>query len=120
MEWVLVRQSRSDRWLLDLAGASAWAWSYPQGISLAVEIELAALDDVWLQRVCLWLASIRANLDDSLLSERGKLYLVRRHEHVLGTVEWEASLNQQLAVAAWLTKHAAEASSTAYAAGRRA
>ncbi|AAQ60268.1 MULTISPECIES: hypothetical protein [Chromobacterium] len=119
LEWVCVLSPRSDRWLLDLAGVPAWGWSYPQGITLAIEIELEVLDDAWLQRVCLWLASIRTNLDDGLLLERGKLYLVRRHEHGLSAVEWEATLNQQLAVVAWLVKHASSVSSIGSAAGRR-
>lgn len=107
LEWVRVRKTRSDRWVLDLAGAAGWCWSYPQGVCVAIEVELDVIDRVWLQRVCLWFASLSTNVDDCLLLENGKLCLLRRHNHDLNTPEWESSLNQQLAVAAWLTKNGA-------------
>lgn len=102
LEWVTVRQFNGGRWTLALAGTPGWCREYAQGICIAVALALVSIDDAWLLRTCLWLASLRSNLDDSLLLENGALWLVRRHAHEISSVELEASLGQQLAVAGWL------------------
>jgi hypothetical protein len=112
LEWVTIRQFNGGRWMLALAGTPGWCREYAQGICVAVALGLASIDDAWLLRTCLWLASLRGSLDDSLLLEDGALWLVRRHAHEISSVELEASLGQQLAVAGWLATHGSPARDT--------
>ncbi|BBE08770.1 Putative uncharacterized protein [Mycoavidus cysteinexigens] len=72
---------------------------------MACAIERESLDDTWLVQASLWLASVRGNLDDSLLLEDGKLWLTRRYAPKLEYAVGQTQLNQQLAIARWLATH---------------
>ncbi|CAI1236146.1 hypothetical protein [Serratia quinivorans] len=104
--------TRSDRLLLEIDGTSAWCGCYPYGICLAVDTTLSNVESRWLQQICLWFASTHAAMNDSLLLESGRLILLRRYEPGLDGTQWEAAINQQLAVADWLARHGAQAISS--------
>jgi len=107
LEWIQVRASRSDRLILEIANTPAWFGCYPQAICIAMDTGLIIDDIDWLQRVCLWFASMRSCVNDCLLLESDRLFLARSHHATQSTSEWENSLNQQLAVTDWLTKNGA-------------
>lgn len=95
-------ERRGTRWFFEIAGVQAWCCEFSQGFCVAITVEFISLDDAWLERASLWLASVRAGLDDALSIDDDRLWLVRRYEMELESAQWEVLLNQQLAVANWL------------------
>lgn len=104
IEWVHVHEIRSDRLILDIANTRSWCGCYPQAICLAMDTGLNVSGIDWLQRICLWFASIKTCVNDSLLLESNRLFLVRRYSEKQNTAQWEASLTQQLAITDWLSR----------------
>jgi hypothetical protein len=104
IEWVHIHEVRSDRLILDIANTYSWYGYYPQAICLAMDTGLNISDIDWLQRICLWFASIRTCMNDSLLLESNRLFLVRRYSEQQNIPQWEASLTQQLAITDWLSR----------------
>jgi hypothetical protein len=95
-------ERRGSRWFFEIAGVQAWCCEFSQGLCVAIAVECISLDDAWLERTTLWLASVRGGLDDALTIDEDRSWLVRRYEMELESAEWEALLNQQLAIAEWL------------------
>ncbi len=91
-------EQRGARWLFEIAGARAWCCEFSRGLCVAVKVECMSLDDEWLERASLWLASIRDALDDAFALDDDGLWLVRRYEPQLADMEWEALFNQQVAI----------------------
>lgn len=119
LEWVRVNESRSDRLVLNIADTPAWCACYPQAICVAMDTGLIISETDWLQRVCLWFAAVRDCINDCLILEANRLMLVRRHKDPQTTVQWEAALNQQLAVCDWLNRYGAAEMNTNPAEGWR-
>ncbi len=92
-------EQRGARWFFEIAGARAWCCESPRGACVAVKVECMSLDDDWLERASLWLASIRDALDDAFALDDDGLWLVRRYEPQLADTEWETLLNQHVAIA---------------------
>ncbi|WP_107152672.1 hypothetical protein [Trinickia symbiotica] len=92
-------EQRGARWFFEIAGAQAWCCDFSQGLCVAVKLVCASIDDDWLERATLWLASIRDALDDAFALDDDGLWLVRRYEPQLADTEWEALFNQQVAIA---------------------
>ncbi|WP_126353852.1 hypothetical protein [Mycoavidus cysteinexigens] len=105
LDAVLVQRHSSGRCWLTFYGLPGWCADYPCGLCVACAIERESLDDTWLVQASLWLASVRGNLDDSLLLEDGKLWLTRRYAPKLEYAVGQTQLNQQLAIARWLATH---------------
>lgn len=93
------------RWHMTLSGVPGWCWEYPLGLCVALVIERSSFDDDWLIRASLWLASIPESLDDSLLLEGERVFLIRRHESQCPPRELEVRVQQQLSIASWLVTH---------------
>jgi hypothetical protein len=100
-------ERRGARWNFEIAGVQAWCCEFSQGLCVALSVECKSLDDAWVEKASLWLASVRGGIDDAFSIEEDRLWLVRRYETELASAEWELRLNQQLAIANWLTgRHA--------------
>ncbi len=104
LDWVHVTKEHSDRLILDVGEQRAWCGCYPQGICIAMDTGLIVTDIDWLQRVCLWFASVRTCINDSLLVENERLFLLRLNYATLTSIEWENSLNKQQDIADWLIR----------------
>jgi len=104
LESVHVVKMRSDRLILDVAEQRAWCSCFPQGVCIAMDTGLTVSDVDWLQRVCLWFASVPTCVNDSLLVESERLFLLRLNRTTFSTQEWEASLNKQQDIADWLIR----------------
>lgn len=63
---------------------------------------MQAGSDAWLLRTCLWLTSARDRLDDGLLLNGDRLWLVRRHSQDITPCELDTVLRQQAATARYL------------------
>ncbi|WP_460745757.1 hypothetical protein [Microvirgula curvata] len=105
LTWITTRKSGAGHWSLDLAGMPGWCRVHAQGSCFAVVIG-AVRDDGWLIRTCLWLASMRGGLDDGLLLDGDRLWLVRCHAADIAPAELEAALLQQSAIASRLRSDA--------------
>ena len=90
---------------MTLSGVPGWCWEYPLGLCVALAIERDPIDDEWLVRTSLWLASIPQSLDDSLLVEGERVFLIRRHDLQCSPLELQARVQQQLSVACWFASH---------------
>ncbi|OLF53053.1 hypothetical protein BTN82_20020 [Pseudomonas chlororaphis] len=75
------------------------------GLCVALAIERTSIDDEWLVRTSLWLASIPESLDDSLLLDGENIFLIRRHDSQCPPRELEARVQQQLSIACWFATH---------------
>lgn len=118
LESVLVHRHDRGRWWLTLDGLPAWCADYPYGLCIACAIEREAFDDAWLAQVSLWLASVRGNLDDSLLLEDNRLWLTRRYAPQPESATGQTQLNQQLAIVRWLANQGASKSEPTEVTGR--
>ena len=105
LETIRVLSREGQRWHMTLSGVPGWCWEYPLGLCVALAIERASIDDDWLVRASLWLASIPQSLDDSLLLEGERVFLIRRHESPCPPHELEARVQQQLSIACWFATH---------------
>lgn len=105
LETVRVLSKVGQRWHMSLSGVPGWCWEYPLGLCVALAIECESIDDEWLVRASLWLASIPQSLDDSLLVECERVFLIRRHDLQCPPLELQARLQQQLSIACWFTTH---------------
>lgn len=101
LETIRILERVGQRWNLTLSGVPGWYWEYPLGLCIALAIERVSIDDEWLVRTSLWLASIPEGLDDSLLLEGEQIFLVRRYECQCSPTELEARVQQQVAVVCW-------------------
>lgn len=101
LESIHVLDRVGQRWQMTLAGVPGWCWEYPLGLCVALAIERPSIDDEWLVRSCLWLASMHDSLDDSLLLEGERLFLVRSYKIGGASLDLEARINQQLAIVSW-------------------
>lgn len=90
---------------MTLSGVPGWCWEYPSGLCIASVIERNPIDDEWLVRASLWLASIPDSLDDSLLLEGERVFLIRRHDLQCPPLELQARVQQQLSIACWFATH---------------
>ncbi|MGF6401570.1 hypothetical protein ABH905_005236 [Pseudomonas frederiksbergensis] len=105
LETIRVLERGGQRWHLTLSGVPGWYWEYPLGLCVALAIEHPSIDDEWLVRTSLWLASIPEGRDDSLLLEGERVFLVRRHECQCPPEELQARVQQQLSIACWFATH---------------
>lgn len=105
LESIQVFERVGPRWHMTLSGVPGWCWEYPLGLCVALAIERSAIDDEWLVRTSLWLASIPEGLDDSLLLEGERVFLVRRHDYQSPPQELETRVQQQLSIAGWFATH---------------
>ncbi|MBK5415418.1 hypothetical protein [Pseudomonas sp. TH31] len=101
LETIRILERAGQRWHMTLSGVPGWYWEYPLGLCIALAIERASIDDEWLVSASLWLASIPESLDDSLLLEGERIFLVRRYECQCSPKELEARVQQQVAIACW-------------------
>ncbi|AZE50005.1 hypothetical protein C4K04_4341 [Pseudomonas chlororaphis] len=105
LETIRVHSRVGQRWHMTLSGVPGWCWEYPLGLCVALAIERTSIDDEWLVRTSLWLASIPESLDDSLLLDGANIFLVRRHDSQCPPRELEARVQQQLSIACWFATH---------------
>lgn len=105
LESVQVFSRVGQRWHITLSGNPGWCWEYPLGLCVALVIERKSIDDEWLARASLWLASIPQSLDDSLLVEAELVFLIRRHDLQCPPLELQARVQQQLSIACWFATH---------------
>ncbi len=105
MEGVVPGPFEKGQWLMAYEGLPGWCCEYPYGLCVAFAIADAPVDDEWLAQASLWLSSLRDNLDDGLLLDDGTLYLVRRCDSASESIVLQTCLEQQAAVARWLTAH---------------
>jgi hypothetical protein len=106
-------ERRGQRWFFNIAGVQAWGCEFSQGFCVAINVECISLDDAWIEKASLWLASVRGGIDDALSIDSDRSWLVRRYEMELESAQWEGLLNQQLAVADWLASRHARREMTA-------
>lgn len=92
-----------QRWLIAFYGVPGWCREFSYGLCVALAIERPSIDDEWLARSCLWIASMPDSLDDCLVVEGGRVLLVRRYEIETPSLELNVRINQQLAVARWFS-----------------
>ncbi|MEA3118821.1 MAG: hypothetical protein QOI13_2091 [Paraburkholderia sp.] len=95
-------ERRGARWFFSISGTQAWCCEFSQGLCVAINVECVSPGDAWIEKASLWLASVRATIDDALLIDIDQWWLVRRYEMELESVQWEVLLNQQVALADWL------------------
>jgi hypothetical protein len=98
-------QLSSGRWCFKLAGIPGWCWEYPHGLCMALRLDPPCVDERWLLRACLWLASVKEALDDSIISQEGQYFLVRRYPLGCERAVLEAGSVQHLSVARWLSAY---------------
>ena len=103
--WVKQLGTKSNRHLLDVAGTEGWGWLSPSGLCIAVIIDMTPISQSWLRKVGLLLAASTHSLDDGIVLEKGKAWLIHRYPSSLTPVEQEAALTQQLAVARLLATY---------------
>jgi hypothetical protein len=118
LDSVSVGDAQHGRWLLLMGELIGWCGQGVHGMCVAFAIDAAPYDEGWLLHAALWLASLRSQPDDALCIESDQLYLVRRYDHDIGTAELRAGIEQQAAIARWLSAHHAAARAT-YVDGRR-
>lgn len=108
---VHVLRREGGRWCITLAGMPGWCWEFPSGLCIALAIERPPMDEISLLQTTLWLASIPDSLDDSLVLEGERLFLIRRYGLEEPLCEREARIQQHLAIARWF---ATQGASTAF------
>lgn len=70
------------------------------------------MDEAMLMQVTLWLASIAQSLDDSLVLEGERLYLIRRYALDEAADELQVRIEQQLAIVRWFAAQGEQPPST--------
>lgn len=98
-------QLSSGRWCFTLAGISGWCWEYPCGLCVALQLDPPSADDRWLLQTCLWLASVKEALDDSIIAQDGLYFLVRHYPSGCERAVVEAGCVHQVAIARWLSTY---------------
>lgn len=68
---------------------------------MALAIERPAMDETMLFQATLWLASIPDSLDDSLVLEGERLFLIRRYGLEESSCERDGRIQQHLAIVRW-------------------
>lgn len=99
---IAVHERNGARWALTCAGTPGWCMQFAHGVCVALSVERADVDDEWLVRATLSLATLRGALDDSLVLDGDALWFVRRYAPDLDDAALEAALAQQQGVAHWL------------------
>ena len=103
VESIVGRERSGARWLMTCAGTPGWCALFAHGLCVALMIERSGYDDGWLIGATLWIASMRGALDDSVLLDGETLWLARRYPTEIEHADLDASLNQQLKIARWLS-----------------
>ncbi|MHC8403428.1 hypothetical protein ACYZTX_29375 [Pseudomonas sp. MDT1-17] len=101
VESLHVVKREGGRWRITLAGVPGWCGEFPRGLCMALAIERPAMDEAMLLQTTLWLASIPDSLDDSLVLEGERLFLIRRYGLEEPAAERDTRIQQHLVIVRW-------------------
>lgn len=102
---VSIGGAQRGRWPLTMDELSGWCGGGAYGVCVAFAVDGAPHDAAWLAHAALWLASLRSQPDDALWLDDGKLYFVRRYDCDVDAAVLRVGIEQQGAVARWLSAH---------------